>query len=232
MTLKPLAFATLLALGSSTAAAAESWIDWYTATNWAGNHTGELAIDSEVWGITLSGTTNRFEVEGTAPFNYAGAFGTLSPSDMIQLNSSASPIDITVTFGGHAVVDPYLALVSAGDNSAPITYTFSGDGHIGTDTSMNSVPSILSSWTSGGAGAVSGQTFIGGTNPFTGVLQFTGEYTFLRIQTTTGDSFSGFNIGTSMGAVTPPVPEPETFAMMLAGIGLLGVGARRRRSAN
>jgi hypothetical protein len=26
-----------------------------------------------------------------------------------------------------------------------------------------------------------------------------------------------------------PVPEPETYAMLLAGLGLLGVGAKRRR---
>ena len=32
------------------------------------------------------------------------------------------------------------------------------------------------------------------------------------------------------GAVTPPIPEPETYALMLAGLGLVGfVAARRRR---
>jgi hypothetical protein len=29
--------------------------------------------------------------------------------------------------------------------------------------------------------------------------------------------------------LTTPVPEPETYAMMLAGLGLLGVVARRRK---
>jgi probable HAF family extracellular repeat protein len=32
------------------------------------------------------------------------------------------------------------------------------------------------------------------------------------------------------GAVTAPIPEPETYAMLLAGLGLLGVMARRRGS--
>lgn len=31
------------------------------------------------------------------------------------------------------------------------------------------------------------------------------------------------------GQLTAPVPEPETYAMMLAGLGLIGVAARRRK---
>jgi hypothetical protein len=31
------------------------------------------------------------------------------------------------------------------------------------------------------------------------------------------------------GDVTSPVPEPETYAMMLAGLGLVSIVARRRK---
>jgi len=34
---------------------------------------------------------------------------------------------------------------------------------------------------------------------------------------------------TNVGGSPPPIPEPETYAMMLAGLGLIGAVARRRR---
>ena len=46
--------------------------------------------------------------------------------------------------------------------------------------------------------------------------------------------FSGGDVGNGHGDllsqnITPAIPEPETYAMMLAGLGLLGFVARRRR---
>lgn len=41
-------------------------------------------------------------------------------------------------------------------------------------------------------------------------------------------SFKGYAIVLDNVAVTAPVPEPETYAMLLAGLGLIGMVARRR----
>ena len=41
-------------------------------------------------------------------------------------------------------------------------------------------------------------------------------------------SQSGFNWLNAYGAATAPIPEPETYGMLLAGLGLLGFVARRR----
>jgi len=43
--------------------------------------------------------------------------------------------------------------------------------------------------------------------------------------------YEGVNIVSSAGADIAPVPEPETYAMMLAGLGLVGAMARRRKQA-
>jgi hypothetical protein len=40
-----------------------------------------------------------------------------------------------------------------------------------------------------------------------------------------------FNDGVTFTVVTAPIPEPETYAMMLAGLALLGLVARRRKQA-
>lgn len=52
----------------------------------------------------------------------------------------------------------------------------------------------------------------------------------------TGTSFDGYGATGTMGGfpvsqtITAAVPEPETYAMMMAGLGLVGFMARRRRS--
>jgi hypothetical protein len=47
----------------------------------------------------------------------------------------------------------------------------------------------------------------------------------------TGDAdYDDFVVGVNF--VSAPVPEPETYAMLLAGLALIGFSARHRRSKN
>lgn len=80
---------------------------------------------------------------------------------------------------------------------------------------------------------------------FTPMLNVTGilnasltTHTLKIVVADTGDHFldsaafiSGLKAGTATGGggITAPIPEPETYAMLLAGLGLLGVVARRRK---
>lgn len=63
---------------------------------------------------------------------------------------------------------------------------------------------------------------------FTGTgLNFTKPH--LKVQFLTADTDTK-KTGDLLSQTIPPVPEPETYAMMLAGMGLVGVIARRRRA--
>lgn len=44
-------------------------------------------------------------------------------------------------------------------------------------------------------------------------------------------TMSGYPVSQTITLVAAPVPEPETYAMMMAGLGLMGFMARRRRKA-
>ena len=86
----------------------------------------------------------------------------------------------------------------------------------------------------------------GASNPYTGTLSFTihdtGGITLASfIQSTlppgsmesffAADIFTSSGVTGTVGVGVPAIPEPETYAMMLVGFGLLGFVARRRRQS-
>jgi hypothetical protein len=81
--------------------------------------------------------------------------------------------------------------------------------------------------------AVLASTFSAGTNSLSMTYGASpaGKYYLWVAGITTGSAGGIYNGAISVSAVTTPVPEPETFALMLAGLGTLGFLARRRRGA-
>jgi hypothetical protein len=117
--------------------------------------------------------------------------------------------------------------------------------------SVNVLDVTLKFYTSGGTflGAIDGQQNFPSSNPGNGVAGFTfaveqaqqsqvntwlgqgGAGTTFALEASIAnfaggpETFLVYNLGTSVA----PIPEPETYALMLAGLGALGFIARRRR---
>jgi PEP-CTERM motif len=80
-----------------------------------------------------------------------------------------------------------------------------------------------------------GPTLTGSFMPNNGTVNFTGlRATFDVTSLQNGQSFYNagyFSVAADSVAVTTPVPEPETYAMMIAGLGMLAFLAKRRKAA-
>lgn len=214
MKIKSLVFTAAVAFLHTMASAGPSWIDW-TSVN-----TGTLTIGSTVVGVTLTGSTPYSLINGTNYYDNgntggtapSGTYGGLQPSNVLQITNASS---FLLTFS-LAIENPFISLVSVGQPNLPVTYTFNSD--------VSVVSSGSNYWGYSGY-TLAGNAFTG--TEFNGVLQMQGTFTSMNINIGQPENWHGFNIGS---ASVSAVPEPETYAMMLAGLGLMGSIVRRRKS--
>ena len=132
--------------------------------------------------------------------------------------------------------------IAAEDNGNPISFSAVIRNFVGTGMDKFSISLSMSSFDS--VGTV--------TRAFgTSTVSLTGENTIANISFDMPE-YLDFSIGAALGGLNEvdwtidssvlrsgdilsvtiaPVPEPETYAMLLAGLGLVGFAARRRRAA-
>jgi hypothetical protein len=115
--------------------------------------------------------------------------------------------------------------------------------NLGPGFNFNSLITGMSLWNTNGSGTattltgndswVADATSVLGSNnlAFGNVSTLPGTY-YLKVSGKVGAAADGyFYSGSISSSTVSPVPEPETYAMLLAGLGLMGAIARRRNKA-
>jgi hypothetical protein len=203
--------ASLVLLSTPTLAANVFWTDWLASPNLS-SASGQIVMGSETITVDYSGTGNHAFVQtGTGTNFWSGPAYTNGIADnappaaeLVALNQGGT---VTVALS-QAVSNPLIGLVSWNGNSVdfgvPIEIDSFGPGFWG-----NGTP-ILNA---------AGTGFLG-SGEVHGVIRLIGTYDTIAF-THTSENWHGFTVGV--------VPEPQTYALLLAGLALVGAAAARRR---
>ena len=163
------------------------------------------------------------------------AYADTAPVQVIPLSIDAITGDSTGYFGGtHSGTSSFNDVFNftpasvAGSTTALLSsFTIFGSGVTFNSASLNGV-SLMATMP---LNPVPALTIYGLT---LGAQQFTGPLQLLVNGNSSGSisSYTGSLYVTSGAPIPPPVPEPETYAMLLAGLGLLGFAAHRKAKAS
>ena len=214
------ATAALLA-ATSAGAVTVAWTGWTGATDTvasgqivSGTTTLDvtLATSGEALNFIQTGTgTNYFTEPNAASLPYTGGIVDDAPpaAEMVSLNAGGTK---TITFS-QAVTNPYIAFVSWNGNAATFSQPF------------EKISEGCGYWGCGTFDLGADNTFVG-NGEVHGLLRFVGTFTTLTF-TDSSENWHGLTIG--IGGVADTVPEPSSWALLIAGFGVVGATLRRRR---
>lgn len=216
---KIIALAFVAALAVPFQASAADTASW---TNWSSNTSGTFMQNGSSVTVTYSGTGLGVDHGGyfyDVPSSFTNAAVTNTPGTNGTVIMVGGTADVNTFHFSQAVIDPLIDLFSVGQGGVPVSFNFlgavsftvgaQGGGHWG-----------------GGSLVQSGSSVTGLEG--NGLLQFSGSYTDISFTTPNYEYYYGGTVG-AMSNVNA-VPEPETYALMLAGLGVMGFVARRRKS--
>jgi len=156
------------------------------------------------------------------------------------INRTAGSYAYTATapdgfFGAGSAANPWLSTNTAADsitisNFGPAVSAVGGL-FFGSDVNGAFASGALTLLATDALGATSTQTIAGSLTSFLGFVSTTSMTSLVLSAVQPAGGFlwpAADNLTLATGAVTP-IPEPETYALVVAGLGALGVFARRRR---
>ena len=152
---------------------------------------------------------------------FGSSFGTLSAPASVSFGGHQDGPGVNLSADGQDAVS-FSVSNTAGSNSGTIASAIDGNGWASFSTSLwdSSIQLVAGTVTSLGAGAWSS---IFNYAPLT----VAGSPYSIHIDGVTLSTSTQASYGGSM--TISPIPEPETYAMLLAGLGLMGFVARRRQ---
>jgi hypothetical protein len=201
---------------------------------------GSRGLDQEQAGVVALGDAIRV----TATFDTALAVPTSGPGPTSTTYSV--PTVMTMTMGGYSSTFPTMAIVlrneyqPAGGGALFDSETFVASNSptirpdpFGFNSSLAGTESVVLTATDSTRTALQ-STLIDGLAPTTSFTGLSLSYSFNLYHPILEGDVEGITVFTnnvSMSLVALPAPEPATWAMMVAGFGLVGAAMRRQRVA-
>ena len=207
--------------GAGAAQATITWTDWTTAsTTGVAGTMGTVAVT----GTADTGGFHNWQTAGGIDF-WRSSPSTPFPAydgvpNLPANNDFVAPDTGSYTFSfSSPVVGLHVAIISLGRINLQTQWTFS--------QAFSLVDAGAGYW-GNGPFAIFGDTL--GGNEAHGIIRFNAPVSSLTLRSVDGEFWSGLTFGFESVAPGSLVPEPMTWALLVAGFGLVGAAARRRRS--